>query len=216
MTLVSAVNPSDRRPRLEPILNGISAALNRLLATDERALAQLQGLAGRTLAVKLRRLEWVLYLHVSETGVRFASQTGQIPDVRLEGYVSDLLAMVKAQKVGQPFAAGRVEIQGDLAAVQQLQASLNQLNVDWEELLSQYLGPIAAHQLGRVLRAGSSWASKTRQTLEQDLSEYLQHEVRLLPTAAEVEEFLGNSVAFAADVDRLAARIMRLQRKDRP
>ena len=67
-----------------------------------------------------------------------------------------------------------------------------------------------------MLRAGSSWASKTRQTLEQDLSEYLQHEVRLLPTAAEVEEFLGNSVAFAADVDRLAARIMRLQRKDRP
>jgi ubiquinone biosynthesis protein UbiJ len=48
-------------------------------------------------------------------------------------------------------------------------------------------------------------------TLEQNLTEYLLEESRLLPKRAQVEKFLAAVDTLRADSDRLVQRVQRLQ-----
>jgi ubiquinone biosynthesis protein UbiJ len=80
----------------------------------------------------------------------------------------------------------------------------------WEEQLSHITGDIIARQIGNVARLSGKFISDSRNTLEQDVSEYLQEEARLLPTHTEVNDFLEDVDQLRSDVDRLNARIERL------
>ena len=88
--------------------------------------------------------------------------------------------------------------------------SLASFNVDWEELLSGYLGDVAAHQLGNGGRAAAQWLAETRATLERDIAEYLRNEAELLPERWQIRQFLAAVDELRSDIDRLDARIKRL------
>ena len=95
----------------------------------------------------------------------------------------------------------------DVAALQDLLAGTDW---DWEEQLSQLTGDVIARQVGNLARRSGQFISDSRHTLEQDVSEYLQEEARLLPTRSEVDDFLHDVDELRSDVDRLNARIERL------
>ncbi len=88
--------------------------------------------------------------------------------------------------------------------------SLASFSVDWEELLSGYLGDVAAHQLGNGGRAAAQWLAETRATLERDIAEYLRNEAELLPERWQIRQFLTAVDELRSDIDRLDARIKRL------
>ena len=89
---------------------------------------------------------------------------------------------------------------------------LASFDIDWEELLSQYLGDIAAHQIGNVVRDVSGWAEEARHTLAQDTVEYLRNEAAILVETREIAEFVDAVDALRSDVDRLEARLQRIAR----
>lgn len=195
------------------LLDGVAAALTRLVRTDTLASARLEAMAGRTIALTVRNVGISFFIAVEADGLVLAARSAREPDVRVEGRIVDLIAMASAQRNGEAIPAGRVQLQGDLATVQQLQTLLDELAIDWEELLSGYVGDIAAHQIGRVLRGFLAWLAQARTSLERDLGEYLQFEARLLPTAGEIDELASSTMQLAEAVDRLAARIARLQQR---
>ena len=56
----------------------------------------------------------------------------------------------------------------------------------------------------------SRWLQHARLTLEMDLSEYLQEELRLVPTRIEIENLLEDITRLGMDAERLEARLQRL------
>ena len=88
---------------------------------------------------------------------------------------------------------------------------LDELDIDWEEQLSRLTGDVVAHQLGNLARRGRHVLRHGLNTLEQDIGEYLQEELRVLPTRIETENFSSDVTRISMDVERLAARVKRLQ-----
>ena len=82
---------------------------------------------------------------------------------------------------------------------------------DWEEQLSHLVGDAAAHQVGNLVRDTLQWGAKSVDTLGRDLTEYLQEESRQLPQRDEVNKFLAAVDVLRNDVERLDARVKRLQ-----
>jgi ubiquinone biosynthesis protein UbiJ len=79
-----------------------------------------------------------------------------------------------------------------------------------EEGLSRWVGDIAAHQIGRVLRGAAGWGEQAGETLAANVREYLQEESRDLVARAEMEAF-STSVNEARDrVEALTARLQKL------
>ena len=65
--------------------------------------------------------------------------------------------------------------------------------------------------MGNTARRAASALQDGRRTLERDIGEYLQEELRVLPTRIETENFSADVSRLGMDTDRLAARIRRLQ-----
>lgn len=190
-------------------LDRIAAILNRLIATDSLARARFADMAGRVVQVCLRDSSQSVFVGLERTGLMLATRCPRPPDVRLEGSPAELLAMVG--RGGDARGPGGVRIEGEVALVRQLQTALADLRVDWEELLAEQVGDVAAHQIGRVARGLARWSTHVRRSLERDLGDYVLYEAALVPGAAEIDGFTRDTLLLAEDVDKLGARIARLQ-----
>ena len=73
-----------------------------------------------------------------------------------------------------------------------------------------------AHQVGSLARKATQFINNSSRTLQQDISEYLQEEARLLPARIEVGYFLAEVDQLRADVDRLSERVERLSQTRDP
>lgn len=197
---------------LRGVLNLVERPLNRALRTDPETLTRLSALQGRVVAVDLLGLQSSVFVLPTEHGMRLQTKHDGPVHVRLRGTPMALLALITHGGGQQATFSGDVEISGDLSLTQHLQALIRGLEVDWEELLSQKVGDMAGHQLGNVSRRIGWWGKQTRQTLENDVSEFLRYELRLLPQRSEVHGFLDSVDTLRADTDRLEQRLQRLKR----
>ncbi len=195
----------------EQLLMSLSRAIMQVLRTDSLATARLQALAGRVIGIRITGIETAIFAAVDEDGLLLARETLREPDVVLCGRLADFAAFAQARQASEALPAGALKIQGDLATAQAVQRLLDELNLDWEALLAERVGEVAARQIGRGVRGGMSWLQQATEALRADIPAWLQDERRLVPAADEVETLARESMSLASDVDRLAARIARLR-----
>lgn len=193
----------------------ISKLIQALLSTDEVAADRVEALADRVIVMNLRDSGRAVYLFLSAAGVRVSAHHDGDVDVEISGNVIDFVRYAKAGKRGETIGAGSIEISGDLATAQAVHLLLAELTVDWEELVSCFTGDVAAHQLGRTARSLGRLLNVAFHKIERDVSEYLQHEILLVPRREEVEDFTRSSFALTDDVDRMEVRLARLERCSR-
>ncbi|MFT4560599.1 MAG: ubiquinone biosynthesis protein UbiJ [Gammaproteobacteria bacterium] len=186
--------------------------LNRTIQDDEKTHYLLRELGRCSIAFKLRGTGSALTASIDNGSVVMSRGTESTADVSIEGSISDFIAMARTQRDGTSLAAGKVSIQGDLATAQNVQTLIAGASFDWEELIARRTGDVVARRLTRGVQSGLSWLQHAHSAVERDMDEYLHYELRLLPTAREIEEFIQRGAVIAADVDRLKARIDRLHR----
>ena len=76
--------------------------------------------------------------------------------------------------------------------------------------------PLTGAALAGLLRVSRKWSRDTVISLQDDVSEYLREEARLLPVQYETDRFNAEVDALRAHRDRLQARIARLNAKRIP
>ncbi|MCP5419480.1 MAG: SCP2 sterol-binding domain-containing protein [Gammaproteobacteria bacterium] len=205
------------------LASGLEKLLNYYLRLDPEALAAIAALNGKVLAVELviappatgsdagGGLTATLFVQPGAEGVRVTDSHWGTPDVSIRGTPLALARQFNAQGGGLDPA---VELRGDVQLGQAFQAVLASVDVDWEEHLSKLVGDTAAHQMGNVLRDLGQWGRQVLNTLMQDAGEFFQEESRALPPHGAVAEFLDEVDQLRDDVERMAARVRRLQQAD--
>lgn len=132
------------------------------------------------------------------------------PDCSIKGDSAALLRLMTAENKAEALFSPNIELQGDTESAQKLQAIMADLDIDWEEKLSQWVGDIAAHQLGNQARSLFQWGRQTVDSLLLNVEEYLHEEARAMPPRLELEAFYQDIAKIALATDRLAARLQRL------
>ena len=193
------------------ISRSLESAVNRYLLLDPAAGDRLAGLEGRVIALELRGLDLMLVFRVQGQGIAFIDEPGLTPDTVLRGTPLGIarLGLGRGNATGTLFS-GDVEIAGDVETGQAFKAVLDAIDIDWEEQLSRFTGDVLAHQMGNAARHAGRWLDHARLTLERDLSEYLQEELRVVPTRIEIENLIEDIGRLGMDTDRLEARLRRL------
>ena len=194
--------------------------LNQAIRLDPEAPARLAPLHGRVIELQLVGLGLSLFLIPSPSGIQlFNSYEGE-PDCTLRGTPLDLARMRGSRESADQLFKGAVEIRGDSNLAHQFGEFISTIDIDWEEQLSRLTGDVIAHEIGSLTRQFLGWGRQLNQTAQQNLQEYLQEELRLLPGKLEIDPFLNSVDGLRDDVERLEARIARLQsslkQKDRP
>lgn len=195
-------------------LEGLQQAINALLAIDPRARGRLSALHGRVIRIELRGIAVTLNVVPGHDGrVQLLGSLEGEPDCTLSGSPIDLMRASDTTDGPAQLFAGHVRIDGDTALAQRFSEALAGLDIDWEEQLSHLTGDIAAHEIGRAVRAVGREGERMGRSARDNLSEYLTEEARLLPHRFEVEDFLGEVDTLRDDVARLEARIALLEKR---
>ena len=69
-----------------------------------------------------------------------------------------------------------IKISGDEHLALQVQSILRQVEIDWEEPLSQLTGDILAHEVGNFARSAKKWFLGRSSNFKEDLKDYIKEE----------------------------------------
>ena len=201
--------PEERR-RHPRYFDRLAKIVNSLLSEDDGTRQRLRELTGCVVEFRLRGSDLSLFVTVEDGELVFTNSVDTEVDVEFEGSVADFLVMARTRENNGKLAAGRVQIRGDLAVAQQIQTLLAAASIDWEELIAIRFGDVPARQFGRLVRGGLDQLRNVQSVLERDFAEYLNYELRAVPSERELTGFLQACQDLARDVDRLAERVERL------
>jgi len=192
------------------LLDSVEKMVNKVLSLDEETVALLATLAGNVIEIDVLDTEFRMFILPSGKGVTLETDYEGKADVAIKGTPSALLGMISAEKIG----AGGVEINGNVELAKKFQSILRDVEIDWEEYLSQFVGDIAAHKIGNFLRRVSRFAKESGKTIGMDISEYLRYEKEALLDKSEVDEFNQAVDNIRDDVERLQKRLERLEKEN--
>ena len=78
---------------------------------------------------------------------------------------------------------------------------------DLEEELSFFVGDITANGIGKFSSKTNRWISRSKNILEENISEFLQEERKILPSKYEFNNFTKDVNTLRDDIERIEIRI---------
>lgn len=195
---------------LEAALRPAAKLLNRNIQESTPARELCVKLAGTVVAVRVSDTALAAYFIVDDEAVDVVAATSHDPDVLISGSLITL-ASLAGQSGTAAIRDGSLDISGDAELAGQFQQLLSFARPDIEEELSNIVGDAAAHRFGEIARGFGRWGRDARSTMGANIREYLQEESRDAPSRYEVEKFNADVSKLRDDVDRVEARLNRLQ-----
>lgn len=191
-------------------LEPLQAAVRRALEFDPDTRERIRELEGRVVEVTFTGVEQILCVAIDQGQVLLSGVPEREPDLRLKGSPIAFARYVVASDRVAITDTG-IKVEGDVGLAQRFVGVLRELDIDWEEWASRYLGDVVAYRAGRVVEDLSAWARNSARQMQQDVTEYLQEEARLLAPRERVKRLMNDIDTTRSDVERLAQRIRRLQ-----
>ncbi|WP_062063155.1 ubiquinone biosynthesis accessory factor UbiJ [Cellvibrio sp. OA-2007] len=188
--------------------------LNTALRYDPATRIGLAQLEGKILALQITAPAITVFVMPMDDELRLMGNWEGDVDTRITG---SLLALAQlGQKEVHNLKDSGVTVMGDLTLLADLQRLLKNLDIDWEEMLSQFTGDIIGHQAAQVIRAKFGWMKDRAQSAQRLTSEFLTEELKTLPGKPELEDFYRQVDDVRLAVDRAAARVEKLIAERKP
>lgn len=195
---------------LTGLLAGVELGLNRVLQMDSTALPRLARLSGKVIAVDGQSPLLQLFILPSGNGLQLAAHWQAPADCQLRASPSSLLQLALSKDKTAILHRPEVSLSGDSAALMELAAILQDLELDWEYELARWLGPVASPLLAGHLRSRARWTAASLDSLRLDLADYLSEESRSLVGRREADARFSELDQLKLALERLDARVARL------
>lgn len=190
----------------------IETALNRYLSLDPDAFSRFSSLEGKIIAIEIKGLNKTLSLFPSADDFMILADFDGDADATISGTPIALAKMGITKDPKDLLFTGEITITGDTSLANQFNRLLSQLDIDWEEILAQNIGDIAAHKIGTISHSFNQWLKRSTNSVFMDAGEYLQEEVHLSPSNAELRKFIKQVDELREATDRLKMRIKLLKK----
>jgi ubiquinone biosynthesis protein UbiJ len=188
----------------------IQAMVDRNVAGSPRARALLAELQGRSLRIAARYTPWRVTLTSMNGKLLLSRNADGMADATLSGTPFALLSMAR-EDPQEVIRRGDVQIEGDGQIAGLFQELALLLRPDLEAELAQVIGDVPAYGMGSLLRRALDYGRNVARTGAENVGEYLAHERRALVPQAEARQFLEQVDTLRESVDRVAARVARLE-----
>ncbi|MCD8522462.1 MAG: SCP2 sterol-binding domain-containing protein [Saccharospirillaceae bacterium] len=194
------------------------AAINHVLRYDPAALNSLSRQQGRLLCVRINELNPVL-IRIVDSGIVLSLAHSHSTnnnrelgaDATLSGSAADFFALARARDKAHALISSAIDMDGDSEFALSLTRVAQNLDVDWEALITPLTGGLLAHQLGKGLRGILGWGKTSAPAYRNAVKEYLEDEAQLLTPEPLAAQFADEVDQLRLATDRLEARTLRLE-----
>ena len=197
-------------------LNAIEQAINAALIQDQPSQARLSKLAGQRILVEVEDFSLLLLIQILDQGLALGLPSSVAEaelDSRQDTHVSGPSSAYRKLLDGNGFFDGDLRIQGNAQTLMTLHKVSENFELDWEGMLADKIGDLAASVVAELLRTQWTWSRNMASNLSIHLVDYLQNDSDLLPSKAEFNNLVDDLERLSSQLDRLEARTRLLERK---
>lgn len=198
----------------QTVLLPIELSINKVLQHDPSTQKKLSRYQGQVLALSVllptSKEPMSVFVRVLDAEVNISLSEQMHFDARLSGSLSDFVSLGLSSNKSNRLINSDIDLSGDTEFAIGLTGVFEQLDIDWEALISPLTGGMLAHQIGRQWRSLFNWGKGALGTQKVALKEYLESEADVLASAAEIDRFADQVDETKLAADRLTARIDRL------
>ena len=183
-------------------------AINQTLQYDPGTRLALADLNGQVLAIDISAPALMLYLAFNSDGLQLLGHYEGNVNTRLRGKAFNLAALMSGNNTS--LANSGVEVFGSTALLSKLQTIARNLDIDWEEPLTQLFGDLLGHHSAEYIRWRCGYIQARLKTGLRLGTEFLTEENRSLPARAELEFFYQQVDTLRTSTDRAEAKLQAL------
>jgi ubiquinone biosynthesis protein UbiJ len=183
----------------------LEQAVNGALSLDPGAKHVLAPLNGCVLKLSISSPTMTLFAIFSGAEINLYQQYAGDVHLELSGTAAEFAAMARNPKSNALIDSG-VKAHGQTGVLIKLNEALPKLDLDPEGKLAEWVGPIAAHQIGSGARKLWSGLKQAKSSFDRLASESIHYEARLAPTSDELAQFSADVRDVQRRFERLEAR----------
>lgn len=189
---------------IQPFINMV----NRQIAEKTPAFNLSKELSGKIISMKIRDTDHHIDFIMTENKLQAINDSDD-HDVQITGSLLTFASLIK-NSPEEAVRDGLLNFQGDIGTGQKFQELMQYAKPDFEEELSRVFGDMAAQSIGKVNSKVSRWIKDSKNILEQNVSEYLQEEQKILPSKYEFNKFQIAVNKLRDDVDRIEIKFKKI------
>ena len=192
-------------------LGGAEALVDTALAYDPTSASALAVLEGQVLLIESTLPPITIAVEPTSSGVKLHDRWDDEASVSVTGTLVAMAGVALNANESVSFSGTGIRVSGNLDTLNQLNKIMGNLDIDWEAALAEIIGDIPAHLLAQSIRSSAVFRADTVKRASTGLVEVAQEEFNLTPSKNEFETIAPQIRKLSSDVDRLAARLKRLQ-----
>jgi len=185
----------------------LESSLNQLIATDSVTVAALAKLSGKVIEFKVIDAPIHCYILPYAQGIELQQHYESIAHSILTGSLKNFRELALSEDSSEHFFGNGISISGDTQLAATFARILNNAKIDWQGIIASLSGDLVAAELANLFNRSKTQFNITKSSLELNIAEYLQEEVRTLPSPVEVEAFIEDIDGVRSAADRLEARL---------
>ncbi len=194
---------------INSLLSPVASIINLGIDANPEAQDLCDALDGRSLRLVIKPLPDPILIASSDGALEASTDAEQQADAEITGTLIELnrLMFIDSQA---PLREGHVEITGDIEIADRFRELLLCARPDLEEKLADWFGTSMATQLSSFVRETQEWVTDITEDLNDHVTDYLHDKTGRFPTHQEVGKQFAAVDEFVNAVERLEARIKRL------
>lgn len=190
----------------------LEKAVNRYLALDPESSRRMTALQDKIVTIEIKGTPLTVQMIFNQGKIQLKWDDFSQADLTVRGTPLNLAHMSIARDQRHSFFAEDVVLEGDMELAQEVLTFFDELEIDWEEYCSKWVGDIPAHQIGNIWRHVKRVGKKVRTTFASHLNEYVHEEADLFPPVEALQDFFHDIDTLRMDVDRLEAKFSEMEK----
>ncbi|MEL7386285.1 MAG: SCP2 sterol-binding domain-containing protein [Pseudomonadota bacterium] len=189
------------------LLSLVERIINQLLPLDPQLQGKLAAIADKQLLIEVRDWQQSILCVYSDEQIHLYSTQERRFDCMISADINTLLALKDPSMLTQLIRQDKLDLQGDLNLAQGFSNAFAELDIDWPEHFSRYIGDAPAQQLWLSFQALKRRGSQTKSKLENTLTTLCQDELSVTIHPLELAEFKQQNRQLKSQVSQLEMRI---------
>jgi len=186
----------------------IEKIIRQSLEGDTDSLQLLSSIENQVIQINCVDMNFTCYLIPTPQGIDIESKPPKTHDTQLDGTLVQFIKML-TRGIDGSLKEFPLTVSGNTHNLSALKEVLMRLDIDWEAILSDYIGNTAAYVATRVRKKIMAQVRESKDSVKSNLKEYSQIEADLLPLKSEVNEFYEDIAALHNDIERLQTRLFK-------
>ncbi len=216
-----------RKPLSPNLLVPFETLINRCIKQDIKLANGIARHSGKTLQLDINSPALGVLVHFYPTSVSLTFTTdvwhqtadpsggsaSNDPDGRISASSLSMLRLLLDRNEARSLVNPAIQIHGDSEFVQSVYLLFLDMEINWQEPLSQLIGDVPTHGLEQLFKNLDAFRRSAADSLKRNVDEYLHEESRLVPPHNQLTAFDRKLDSLRLRLDRLQARIQRLDQQ---